>query len=92
MTNPEGNTVKVTTSAATSVTRSVKTKVSGIHPGEIVTVTGAASGGTVSAESISVGSSGGGLAGLFGGSAAKGGRGGSAGSAGSAAPQLFGSG
>ncbi|HEV3284808.1 MAG TPA: hypothetical protein VG010_11450 [Solirubrobacteraceae bacterium] len=91
VTNPEGNTVKVTTSAATSVTKSVKTKVNGIHPGEIVTVTGATSGGTVSAESVSVGSSGG-LAGLFGGSAAKGGRGGSAGSAGSAAPQLFGSG
>jgi hypothetical protein len=89
VTNPEGNTVKVTTSAATTVTKSVKTKVNGIHPGETVTVTGATSGGTVSAESISVGSSGGGLAGLFGGSGAKGTGGGSAGSA---APQLFGSG
>jgi hypothetical protein len=89
VTNPEGNTVKVTTSAATSVTKSVKTKVNGIHPGETVTVTGATSGGAVSAESISVGSSGGGLAGLFGGSGAKGTGGGSAGSA---APQLFGSG
>jgi hypothetical protein len=89
VTNPEGNTVKVTTSAATSVTKSVKAKVNGIHPGETVTVTGASSGGAVSAESISVGSSGGGLAGLFGGSAAKGTGGGSATSA---APQLFGSG
>jgi hypothetical protein len=89
VTNPEGNTVKVTTSAATSVTKSVKTKVNGIHPGETVTVTGATSGGAVSAESISVGSGGGGLAGLFGGSGAKGTGGGSAGSA---APQLFGSG
>jgi hypothetical protein len=89
VTNPEGNTVKVTTSGATSVTKSVKTKVNGIHPGETVTVTGATSGGAVSAEAISVGSSGGGLAGLFGGSGAKGTGGGSAGSA---APQLFGSG
>jgi hypothetical protein len=89
VTNPEGNTVKVTTSAATSVTKSVKAKVNGIHPGETVTVTGATSGGAVSAESISVGSSAGGLAGLFGGSTAKGAGGGSAGSA---APQLFGSG
>lgn len=89
VTNPEGNTVKVNTSAATSVTKSVKTKVNGIHPGETVTVTGATSGGAVSAESISVGSSGGGLAGLFGGSGAKSTGGGSAGSA---APQLFGSG
>jgi hypothetical protein len=88
VTNSEGNTVKVTTSAATSVTKSVKTKVGAIHPGETVTVTGAASGGTVSAESISVGSNGGGLAGLFGGSAPKGSAGGSTGSA----PQLFGSG
>jgi hypothetical protein len=90
VTNPEGNTVKVTASAATSVTKSVKTKVNGIHPGETVTVAGATgSGGAVSAESISVGSSGGGLAGLFGGSAAKGNAGGSTGSG---APQLFGSG
>lgn len=89
VTNSEGNTVKVTSSAATRVTKSVKTNVSGIHPGETVTVTGAASGGIVSAESISVGSIGGGLAGLFGRSAAKGGGGGNGGSA---APQLFGSG
>jgi ABC-type microcin C transport system duplicated ATPase subunit YejF len=64
VTNSEGNTVKVNTSAATSVTKTVKTKVNGIYPGETVTVTGAAgSGGTVSAESISVGSSGGGSSG-----------------------------
>jgi hypothetical protein len=67
VTNSEGNTVKVNTSAGTSVTRTVKSTVSGIHPGETVTVTGASrAGGTVSAESISVGSGGGGLASLFG--------------------------
>jgi hypothetical protein len=71
VTNSEGNTVKVNTSAATSVTKTVKTKVKGIYPGETVTVTGATgSGGTVSAESISVGSSGTGLAALLGGSGA----------------------
>jgi hypothetical protein len=70
VTNAEGNTVRVNTSAATSVTRSVKAEVQGIHPGETVTVTGATgSSGAVSAESIRVGSTGGGLAGLFGGSA-----------------------
>jgi hypothetical protein len=89
VTNPEGNTVKVSTSAATRVTKSVKANVDGIHPGETVTVTGAASGGAVTAESISVGSASAGLAGLFGGPASKGNRGGSAASA---APQLFGSG
>ncbi len=61
VTNAEGNTVKVTTSAATSVTKTVKSSVKGIHPGETVTVTGATgAGGAVSAESISVGAAGGG--------------------------------
>ena len=70
VTNSEGNTVKVNTSVATSVTETVKTKVKSIHPGETVTVTGATgSNGAVSAESISVGSSGSGTAALFGGSA-----------------------
>jgi|HubBroStandDraft_3_1064219.scaffolds.fasta_scaffold33019_3 hypothetical protein len=69
VTNSEGNTVKVTTSAGTSVTKNVKASVDGVHPGETVTITGTAgSNGAVSAESISVGSSGGGLAALFGGS------------------------
>ncbi len=92
VTNAEGNTVKVNTSPATSVTKTVKTKVKGIHPGETVTVTGAtASNGAVSAESISVGSSGGGLASLFGGAGASGGA--SKGSSGgSSEPALFGKG
>jgi len=76
VTNAEGNTVKVTTSAGTSVTKTVKTSVKGIHPGEAVTITGASgSGGALSAESISVGSSGGGLAALFGGAQSSGGSG-----------------
>lgn len=91
VTNSEGNTVKVRTSAGTSVTKTVKSTLSGIHPGETVTIAGATgSSGTVSAESISVGSSGGGLAALFGGS----GSGSSSRSTGktSGEPSLFGSG
>jgi hypothetical protein len=68
VTNSEGNTVTVTTSPATSVSKMVKSSLKGIHPGETVTIVGATgSSGTLDAESISVGSSaGGGLAGLFG--------------------------
>jgi hypothetical protein len=91
VTNSEGNTVKINTSGATSVTKTVKTKVKGIYPGETVTVTGAVgSGGTVSAESISVGSSGGGLAALLGGAGTSSTGAGGSGSSGAAA--LFGSG
>ena len=91
VTNSEGNTVKVTTSAGTSVTKTVKASVKGIHPGETVTVTGATgSSGAVSAESISVGSGGGGLAALFGGRGSSSGS--TGGSSGSGKPSLFGSG
>jgi hypothetical protein len=87
VTNAEGNTVKVTTSPGTSVTKTVKSSVAGIHPGETVTVTGTSgSNGALTAESISVGSSGGGLAALFGGSKS------STGSSSSSEPSLFGSG
>jgi hypothetical protein len=87
--NSEGNTVRVTTSASTSVTKTVKSSVKGIHPGETVTVTGATgSNGAISAESISVGSGGGGLAALFGGSAASTGSTGKGGGE----PSLFGNG
>src|SRR5208282_6137281 len=57
VTNAEGNTVKVTTSAATGVTKNAKASVSQIHPGETVTIAGqSSSGGAISAESITVGS------------------------------------
>ncbi len=60
VTDAEGNTVKVTTSPASSVTKTVKADLHGIHPGETVVVRGAkGSGGAVSAESISVGAGGG---------------------------------
>jgi DNA-binding beta-propeller fold protein YncE len=93
VTNAEGNTIKVTTSAATSVTKTVKASVEGIHPGETVTISGeTGTNGTVSAESISVGA-GGGLAALFGGGGggAASGRSGASSSRGSE-PSLFGGG
>ncbi len=58
VTTAEGNTVKVTTSPGSTVTKTVKASVSGIHPGETVIVTGSNTNGTISAESIRVGSSG----------------------------------
>jgi hypothetical protein len=96
VTNAEGNTVKVSTSAGTSVTKTVKSSVAAVHPGETVTIVGpTGGGGSVSAESISVGGGGGALAALFGGggSASTGaGSGGSSGSKGASEPALFGSG
>ncbi len=90
VTNAEGNTVKVKTSTGTNVTKNVKTSVTGIHPGETVTVTGAAAAnGTVNAEAISVGTSGGALSALLGGAAA---RSSSAKSTGGGEQSLFGSG
>ncbi len=71
----EGDTVKVTTSAASSITKTVKSSVHGIHPGDTVIVRGTKnSSGAVSAESISVnaGASGGGVGALFGGGGAAG--------------------
>jgi hypothetical protein len=92
VTNAEDNTVKVTTSAATSVTKTVNASIRGIHPGETVTVTGATgSNGAVSAESISVGAGGGGLAALFGSAGANTGAG-KSGAGGGGEPSLFGSG
>jgi hypothetical protein len=93
VTNSEGNTVKVTTSPGTSVTKTVKATVKGIHPGETVTITGATgANGTVSAESISVGSSSGGLAALFAGAGGTGAGRGATGGAGGGEPSLFGGG
>ncbi len=67
VTDAEGNTVKVVTSAGTTVTKTVRSRVKSIHPGETVTILGAAGkNGIVNAETISVGSTGGGLAALFG--------------------------
>ncbi|HEV3046322.1 MAG TPA: hypothetical protein VGY13_03080 [Solirubrobacteraceae bacterium] len=95
VTNAEGNTVKVSTSAATSVTKTVKSSVGAVHPGETVTVVGSTgASGSVSAESISVGASGAGgaLAALFGGGRGGGASSGGAKSSGGSEPELFGKG
>ena len=92
VTDSEGNTVKVTTSNAPTVTKTVKTDVKGIHPGETVIVTGnVGANGAVSAESIRVSEAGagGGLGALLSGRGSGSGGGGSAGG-GSGGPALFG--
>lgn len=85
VTNAEGNTVKIKTSDASTVSKTVKSDVKGIHPGETVIVTGSAgANGAVQAESIRVseaGAASGGLGALFGGGL----RGGSSGAHGSRA-------
>jgi hypothetical protein len=87
LTTSEGNTVKVTTSPASSVTKTVKSDVKSIHPGETVVVTGApGANGSISAEAIRVGGAGGGLGALFGAGARKGG------GEGGGSPALFGPG
>jgi hypothetical protein len=77
--DPEGNTLKITTSPASSITKTVTTDVHGIHPGDTVVVRGPrGTGGTLSAESVSVstrtgGFGGAGLGSLFGGNPRSGG-------------------
>lgn len=67
VTNAEGNTVKVSTTEASTVSKTVKAGVKQIHPGETVTVSGEKSAsGAIVARSIAVGS-GGGLGALLGG-------------------------
>ena len=99
VTDSSGNTVKVKTSAASTVTKTVSGSVHAIRPGEQVVVSGTtASNGTVTAESIRVGgSAAGGLAGLFGGGGASPGSGTGTGSSttngsSSGGPALFGGG
>ncbi len=60
VTGREGNTVKVTTSASSRVTKTVTAQVKSIHPGDTVLVQGeAGKNGAVSASSVSVTASGG---------------------------------
>jgi hypothetical protein len=87
VTDTEGNTVKVLAGAAT-ITKTVSSSAHGIHPGETVIVSGkAAASGTVTAESIRVGSSG--AAGV---GSLPGGSGSSTGGGSSGGLKLFGSG
>jgi len=91
VTNIEGNTVKVKTSAAATVTKTVKANVKGIRPGETVVITGATgANGTVDAESIRIGGgAGAGLGALFSGGSN---RGANRGANGGGEPALFGKG
>jgi hypothetical protein len=106
VTTSEGNTVKVTAAAGAGVTKTVKTSIEAIHPGETVLVAGSSGpNGAISASSIRVGSAGGGLGGgasaLFGAGRSAAGAGGGASSSGASSgaaqsgasePQLFGKG
>jgi hypothetical protein len=94
----EGNTVKVTPAPGASVTRTVKSDVKAIHPGEMVLVTGSpGADGAISAESIrasDAGAGGGGLGTLLGGGGGARGAGGArtSGAGAGGAPALFGPG
>jgi hypothetical protein len=96
VTDTSGNTVKVKTSPASTVTKTVSGTVHAIRPGEQVVISGAsAANGTVTAESIRVGAGGGGgLGGLFGagGTGSSSRTSGASPSSSSAGPALFGSG
>jgi hypothetical protein len=99
VTNAEGSTVKVTTSRASSVLRSVKGSVGEIHPGETVIVSGTpGASGSINAASIRVGEGlgAGALAGLFGrghqGAPGAGAAAGTSAGKGGGEPQLFGGG
>jgi hypothetical protein len=94
VTGTEGNTVKVKTSDASTVSKTVKADVKSIHPGETVIVTGSTgANGAVQAESIRVSEAGasGGLGALFGGGL-RGGAGGSQGAGASSGGRTSGSG
>jgi DNA-binding beta-propeller fold protein YncE len=63
VTSQQGNTVRVISSAASAVTKTVTSTVADIHPGETVTVTGSVGkNGSISAEAIKVGAAGAGSA------------------------------
>jgi len=55
VTTTDGNVVKVSVPAGTSVTKSVTTKVSGIKPGDTVTAVGTTSNGVVKATTVRIG-------------------------------------
>jgi hypothetical protein len=86
VTGSQGNTVRVNAPAGLPVSKTVKTSLRSVHPGETVIVSGAAgSDGAIVAESISIGSGGASLGALFGGGSGAtggGGRGGAGGGTG----------
>lgn len=58
VTTADGNTVKVNVPSSSTITKSVKAKVSAIKPGDTVTAIGASSNGVVKATSVRVGDTG----------------------------------
>jgi hypothetical protein len=59
VTTTDGNTVKVTVPSSTAITKSVKTKLSGVQPGDTVTAIGTASSdGVIKATSVRLGDTG----------------------------------
>lgn len=59
VTTTDGNTVKVTVPSSTTITKSVKTKLSGVQPGDTVTAIGTASSdGVIKATSVRLGDTG----------------------------------
>jgi hypothetical protein len=59
VTTANGNTVKVSVPASTSITKSVTTKLSGVHPGDTVTAVGTASSdGVIKATTVRLGNAG----------------------------------
>jgi hypothetical protein len=59
VTTTDGNTVKVTVPASTSITKSVKATLSGVHPGDTVTAIGTASSdGVIKATTVRLGDTG----------------------------------
>ena len=90
VTESSGNTIKVTLSSATKVTKSVTVGKSAVRPGDTVIIRGLSSNGTLNATSISDSGAG---SGFGAGSSSSGSSGsGSSGSASSAVNSLFGSG
>lgn len=59
VTTTDGNTVKVTVPSSTPITKSVTTKLSGVHPGDTVTAVGTASSdGVIKATTVRLGNAG----------------------------------
>ena len=59
VTTTDGNTVKVTVPSSTAITKSVTTKLSGVHPGDRVTAVGTASSdGVIKATTVRLGDTG----------------------------------
>jgi hypothetical protein len=95
VTDTAGNTVEVKAAPGATISKTVSSSVKAIHPGETVLVSGSTgASGTISAQSIRVGSAAtSGLANLFGGGASTGGSGAaSTGASGTGEPSLFGKG